>query len=924
MKRLSASPTTAMTAAYYTIVIAGMVTGLIGFVAAYTQTSTQPLAEVISPRAALTCLFSAMGLWAAIRSAPGWRVFFGSVIVIAAAYSSVMDSRLAPWLPEFFSHFAQPSVQWPVAVLYGLLGICILFGISQDKRRYLWRLSSPLLIVGGVLLSVLCWMGESYQHVAPHPMLASLASLLLVFYGVVLWLGSHQQEIPQPLPSIRALLTASLSASVITIIWFLLSLESVSRLENEGVRAVTEAGNSREMVSVENYRLMQRLVNRWQNISDYDLRRLMEMDIISYLNDIEQIESIMFLNQQGQLVWEETKPESESLSALLDEVDVQNWFRATERRGAVYIPTVSITEMQDPVILLKLPLFRYNGTASENGTNLFGYVLTAFNFARLVNPAMQETDSPFKTYAQVQNNYLLHSMGDYTEIRKLEDFSGHYLFSYQRTMRVPLGLELTLRGYLTNTTELRRAANLYTLVVGGGWILCVLLVISLENAAILRSQRAQLQFQASHDRLTGLANRTVLEEILGNHCKRIEGTDEALAVIFIDLDGFKPINDSLGLAVGDKLLIETANRIQKIMREGSRVARFGGDEFVVIVPRLSKDAPITDLVNDILSSIAQPYLIDSYRLYVTASIGITTTMESVADPKQLIQDADMAMYQAKRQGRNHYQFYTADISERFHVSVTIRNELQHVLEQNALQLFYQPIFSAKDHTIVGVEALLRWQREDGSYVSPAEFIPLAEDSGQIIPIGSWVLQQACSDGVRLQEYGDFQVAVNLSSIQVHRANFIESLKHTLNLTGFKSSKLNLELTESILMEDSHQAIRILDALRVQGFSVSIDDFGTGFSSLSYLKSLPIDTLKIDRSFIQDVISGKHDAAIARGIIAMASQLDLNVVAEGVETAEQVAFVEEAGCHYMQGFYFARPMPFSELICFIQNYKAKRS
>ncbi len=913
-----------MTAAYYTIVIAGMVTGLIGFVAAYTQTSTQPLAEIISPRAALTSLFSAMGLWAAIRGAPVWRVFFGVVIVISAAYSAIMGSPLAAWVPETLTQFAQPSVKAQVALLYGLVGVCVVFGISQDKRRYLWRISGPIIFVSGVVLSTLCYIGESYQLIAPHPMLASLASLLLSFYGVALWLGSHQQELPQPLPSIRALITASLSASVITILWFLLSLEAVSKLEADGVRAVTESAKSREMVSIENYRLMQRLVNRWQNISENDLRRLMEMDIIAYLNDIEQIESIMFLNRDGDLVWEETKPESGTRAMLIDDEDVQHWLEATERRGAVYIPTTSITDMQDPVIFLKLPLFRYNGAATESGGNLYGYVLTAFDFARLVNPVVQESDSPFKTYAHVQHDYLLHSTGGYTEIRRLEEFTGNYLFSYQRTMRVPLGLELTLRGFLTDTTELRRAANLYTLVVGGGWILCILLVISLENAAILRSQRAQLQFQASHDRLTGLANRTVLEEVLGMHCSRIADTDDELAVIFIDLDGFKPINDSLGLAVGDKLLIETSHRIQKLMKHGARLARFGGDEFVVIVPRLSKDTPITDLVNDILSSIAQPYLIDSYRLYITASIGITTTLESALDPKQLIQDADMAMYQAKRQGRNHYQFYTADISERFHVSVTIRNELQHVLEQNALQLFYQPILRSSDHAIVGVEALLRWQREDGSYVSPAEFIPLAEDSGQIIPIGSWVLQQACSDGVKLQEYGDFNVAVNLSSIQVHRANFIESLKHTLNITGFDASKLNLELTESILMEDSHQAIRILTALRAQGFSVSIDDFGTGFSSLSYLKSLPIDTLKIDRSFIQDVVGGKHDAAIASGIIAMAMQLNLNVVAEGVEEPEQVAFVEASGCDFMQGFYFAKPMPFSELVCFIQDYQPRKS
>lgn len=914
-----AAPSNGALASYFTIVIAAIVTGVIGFFVAYAQLNQQPIAQVISPRAALTALLCGLGLWVTVRGAAWLRILIGVALTLAAGYSIAVGLSQYSFFPSFETPFAKPAVNWPIAFLYAFVGVCVSFGISANKRRVLWRVSGAILVVVGTILSLLCWVNEGYHWSAPHPVLAGLASLFVILLGVALWLGSRFTEGRQTLPSFRALAMASVGVTIIAFIWFLLSSDMVSRIEAQGVRAVQEAAKAREEGSFENYRLVQRLVNRWQNASDEDLERLMEMDTLSYLNDLQQIDSILFLSPERELLWEETRPESPSLQHLTDSQEITSWLATTQRQAAFYIPTESIIEMSEPKIVLKIPVFRYTGAQANANGHHFGYVIVVFDFARSVDPSQHEIVSPFRTYARVQLGYLLNSQGSYTEIRRQSDFSDSQLFAFQRMMRLPLGMQLPLQGFLIDTQEVRRAANLNTLVVGGGWLLAMLLAVSLENGQTLRAQRSQLQLQATHDGLTGLINRTVMEEMIGHHARRNDEQGESLAVLFIDLDGFKPINDSLGLAIGDKLLIETAHRIEKCMRNGSVVARFGGDEFVVMVPHLGQGSPLTDLIGDILSSIAQPFLIERYRLYVTASVGITTTKESSTDPKQLIQDADMAMYQAKRQGRNHYQFYTADISERFHSSVTLRNELQHVLEQNALQLFYQPIFSAHDRKVVGVEALLRWQREDGSYVSPAEFIPLAEASGQIIPISSWVLQQACQDGVALQAYGDLAVSVNLSAIQFHRANFIESMKHTLNLTGFDASKLHLELTESILLEDSRQAIRTLEALRRQNFSIAIDDFGTGFSSLSYLKQLPVDSLKIDRSFIADVIGGEHDAAIASGIISMAKQLKLQVVAEGVETEEQAAFVEAAGCHLMQGFYFAKPMPYSELVLFLERY-----
>jgi diguanylate cyclase (GGDEF)-like protein/PAS domain S-box-containing protein len=421
---------------------------------------------------------------------------------------------------------------------------------------------------------------------------------------------------------------------------------------------------------------------------------------------------------------------------------------------------------------------------------------------------------------------------------------------------------------------------------------------------------AQLAYNASHDVLTGLPNRSLLEDRLIQGCQISLRYQRSLAVMFIDLDGFKPINDSMGHSAGDQILVEVARRMNQQVRPGDTVARLGGDEFIIILPDLAREEDTLLVADRIIASIAQPYKVAGIEMHITASIGITLSDGTTEEPMVLIQQADLAMYKAKQQGRNNYQWYTQDLNQRVNERVTLRNELQKAIEAEAFQLYYQPQIDGRSGRVVGYEALLRWQHSELGFISPAQFVPVAEDTGQIIPLSEWVLNTACREARALLDKGwsGSVMAVNISPIQFQRSGFVDTVRAVLEETGLPPELLELELTESVLLDNAERAIFVLHALKDLGVSLAIDDFGTGFSSLNYLKRLPIDKIKIDRSFVQEVISDSTDAAISLGIISMAHHLKLKVVAEGVETEPQYAFLKKNHCNEFQGFYFAKPMP----------------
>ncbi|WP_126148066.1 EAL domain-containing protein [Synechococcus elongatus] len=434
----------------------------------------------------------------------------------------------------------------------------------------------------------------------------------------------------------------------------------------------------------------------------------------------------------------------------------------------------------------------------------------------------------------------------------------------------------------------------------------------------------ELSFSASHDVLTGLPNRAVLEDRLRQGCKMALRQKHSLAILFIDLDGFKLINDSIGHRSGDLLLVEVAQRMCEQVRAGDTVARIGGDEFIILLVDLKLENDVISIADRLLASVARPYHIQGIDLHVTASMGITLSDGDIEQPTQLIQQADLAMYKAKQEGRNNYQWYTNDLNLRLRERVHLRNELQKAIETEAFELYFQPKIEGCSGQVIGLEALLRWQHPQMGFISPATFVPIAEDTGQIIPLSQWVLETACRQLRDLLQQGIAapSVAVNISTVQFRRINFVKSVQSALQKYQLKSEHLEIEITENVLFDNTEKAIEKLQRLKELGVNIAIDDFGTGFSSLSYLKELPIDTVKIDRSFVQEINTDSRDAAITQGIISMAHHLRLNVVAEGVETEQQFKFLQQSNCDQYQGYYFAKPMPFEALKQYLMDEAAR--
>jgi diguanylate cyclase (GGDEF)-like protein/PAS domain S-box-containing protein len=418
---------------------------------------------------------------------------------------------------------------------------------------------------------------------------------------------------------------------------------------------------------------------------------------------------------------------------------------------------------------------------------------------------------------------------------------------------------------------------------------------------------------AYHDTLTGLPNRLLFADRLGLAVAQAHRLGQQLAVLFLDLDGFKVINDSLGHSLGDRMLEIVAGRIQGALREGDTVARLGGDEFTLLLPGIARAEDAPKVAEKVLETLRQPIPIDGREFFVTGSIGISIYPDDGNDPETLVRNADAAMYRAKDRGRDTYQLYAAAMNATAVERLAMESSLRQALQQGALRLHYQPLLDLATGKVYGVEALLRWERPGRGLVFPDEFIPLAELTGLIIPIGPWVWRTACAQVKEWHERGhpDLRLAVNLSARQFQQPDIAAQVTRALEETAFPPTHLDLEITESYAMQNPEFAIQTLRELRAVGLSLSIDDFGVGYSSLSYLKRLPIDTLKIDRSFVRDITTDPDDAAIVTAVIAMARTLELTVVAEGVETEEQRAFLAAQGCDRAQGYLWSRAVPSEE-------------
>ena len=450
----------------------------------------------------------------------------------------------------------------------------------------------------------------------------------------------------------------------------------------------------------------------------------------------------------------------------------------------------------------------------------------------------------------------------------------------------------------------------------------------LENAnALLKQSKQQaesvasrMEYHAHHDALTGLPNRILLNDRISSELAHARRQQTNAALLFLDLDRFKIINDSLGHAIGDQLLRVIARRLDNCVREEDTVARLGGDEFMVLLPRISGSADAGRIAKKIIESLVDPISCNGHELHITTSIGISIFPYDGTDAETLIKHADISMYRAKELGRNKAVYYTAEMNAGSRKQLAMETNLRKAIERNQLRLFYQPKIDIHRNKIVGVEALLRWKHPTMGFISPLDFIPVAEDSGLIVPIGEWVLKTAFRQLKQWHNDGftELTVAVNLSSAQLSRPGFEDFIAEALGEAGLEAHMTELEITENMAMENIDSAISVLDGLKCMGVSIAMDDFGTGYSSLNYLRRLPIDIVKIDKSFVREIPDSAEDVSIASTIIAMAQSLKLSLIVEGVENVRQLNFFRQQGINIVQGYLFSKPVPAAEVLKMLQS------
>jgi diguanylate cyclase (GGDEF)-like protein len=458
---------------------------------------------------------------------------------------------------------------------------------------------------------------------------------------------------------------------------------------------------------------------------------------------------------------------------------------------------------------------------------------------------------------------------------------------------------------LAECADGRVLAVSHRLMADGGWL------ATYEDATEQRSAEARIRFMAHHDALTGLPNRVLFRDHIDGALQRVREGAGGLALLCLDLDHFKSVNDTLGHPVGDALLETAGQRLQSCVREGDIVARLGGDEFAIVQALSGAPGEVEALAERITSRLKAPYELSGRRVTAGVSIGVATALESGMSADLLLRNADMALYRAKASGRGTYRFFEPEMDAEVQARLAIEADLQQALERDQFEVFYQPLNSLETGRISGFEALLRWRHPERGLIPPAQFIPVAEELGLIGAIGEWVLRRACADAVAWPE--EIKLAVNLSPMQFRGADVVPAVASALGASGLDPRRLELEITESALLQDNAGTLAMLHRLRGLGARIALDDFGTGYSSLSYLRSFPFDKIKVDRSFVGEMNARPDCEVIVNSIAVLASNLGMTTTAEGVENADQLDLVRKAGCTEGQGYHFGRPAPASEVL-----------
>lgn len=818
------------------------------------------------------------------------------------------------------SYFDTFSAQIPAWIYLAFLPLVIsqMVIFAEAPKRKAWQQEFVRLCgsyaLGLSALSLVMLLTHLFLKapiLAKHPTGSLVVAVVGMLAGVAVYAANYRGR--RPLPKLSRTSTNFATVAILGVIIFGLGMfhTQMSDLKKEGQRSVELLREGRIAIGEIMVETFTRLGQRWEAYPYEHHNELMEVDVNAYLQQIDYLEALLLVSPSRGVIFERVKPSRPSyFTDIVADPVVKEALQSNRENYEILVPLFGLESLSAKVVMRVPVNFQPRGQSPTASTEQFSMLAVLDVRVLLGSALLNRSDSDIETFTEVKTDAWMDRSGFWLTEETESYIADTAILLYESTMDLYYADGVPTQAYLFRLEKLQETSNLQMLIVVGGIGLVLLVVLAVERNVSLEVQGKQLFYQAHHDALTGLWNRTSIENYIGRHFT--ESRD--ITVMFIDLDGFTMINDSLGLHVGDEILNQLAERLQAKQPRRSELARFASDEFILVMhgATILPDR-ILALASDIMSTVAQPYNVESHKVYLTASIGVAHQTRDVRTPLELIQRADMAMHLAKKQGYNHVLEYDEGMALKTLANTSMRSQLQEAIEQNQLQLYFQPIVRSNDQQTVQVEALLRWPQADGSFIPPDQFIPLAESTGQIVPLSEWVLRKACEAAVGLQRHNPaLRMSINVSALHFNRANFVDFVIHTLAETGCRGAWIELELTESILLEGTSYAIDRLQALRKHGISIALDDFGTGFSSLSHLKRLPIDVVKIDRSFIAGIQQHRSDRVLVESVIKIAQSLNFAVLAEGVETAEQAQFVTDLGCNFMQGYYFGHPAPLETL------------
>lgn len=858
--------------------LACLIFGIIGVI----DLSISNNATVMPALTPLLCFATILTGLATLSYHASWWLLtrlLGAAIIASAIYAAaVADTKMSVFLP-------------PVT---GMVGLVFLFASDKLLSFRLSKFIGAMLAVLSIALFIsLWWRGYTTQWATnPIAVTAAMIIISLVALAFLLLPNAKRQQV-QPHPT--GILIASGIVVATVAIWATLSNQHIDNIKHRGELNLQKSSQViSERLTRQNEAFL-RLVQRWESTDSTNLQRLVDVDTQAYFNDFELIEAIAVFEESNLM-----QPTSVGTGNALDVFaieSIQQWRINNFSQQSIAVVRQTL-ESNQPRFIMAYPI-----TASE-GQNK--QVAVVFNLVKFLDIEKIPYLDYFDTYLRLNDDYYLPIAKKDFKTKSSSDLEDLHFFQLSTAFPVfgdqPMGFHAVLNSpsiFWHNAT-----INQFILIVG--LLVAGLFLATFDVNRRLNTERNKLFKLANFDSVTGLIRRGVLEDRVEEYLAQ-KNCGEC-GILFIDLDGFKAINDNLGITIGNRLLAAVAKRLQEQHQEKLDIARFGGDEFIVFLPDASTQQ-CKELAKQLLARIREKFVFDDVELYLTASIGISQPSSQSCAAEVLIQNADVAMGKAKEQGANTYQLFTESMGVKYEQALHLRNQIQTAIESELFDVYFQPYVTAGSSQIIGAEALARWRQSDGSFISPAEFITVAEQTGQIVPLSRLVMRKAFQYFTQLEKNSDLVLSINLSVKQFQRENITRLVSELAYEYDVPLNKLQFELTESVMVDDAQKVFSELAELRTIGCKIAIDDFGTGFSSLAYLSKLPVDVLKIDREFSRSIFTDPASKTICQSITSLAHGLNKQIIVEGIETAEQGQFFKRLGCMSLQGFYFYKPMPF---------------